>query len=173
LAPLLRVPLFTDLKPLQITEIARQAERIRFRAGDIVLEAGQPMDGAYLIVTGSAEQRISMARGSRLERIEPGSLIGELAMFIDYVPASTVVALDRVCCLKLTRTALRDQMRSDQGLARHFEDILIGRLEQAGSDLRDVDRLLEAAARAWARRGVHRKAPNPGGGLGARSASCA
>jgi hypothetical protein len=28
-APLLRVPLFAGLKPLQITEIARQAEKLR------------------------------------------------------------------------------------------------------------------------------------------------
>ena len=35
-APLLRVPLFAGLRPLQITEIARHAERMKFRRGDVI-----------------------------------------------------------------------------------------------------------------------------------------
>src|SRR6185436_8542068 len=47
-APLLRVPLFAGLKPLQLTELARQAERVKFQRGDVITKAGEPGDGAYL-----------------------------------------------------------------------------------------------------------------------------
>jgi CRP-like cAMP-binding protein len=46
-APLLRVPLLAGLKPLQITELARQAERVVFRRGDTITRAGEPADGAF------------------------------------------------------------------------------------------------------------------------------
>ncbi len=150
LAPLLRVPLFAGLKPLQITEIARQAERLTFRAGAVITQVGRPADGAYLIVAGSAERRAPTGSLFLPDRIEPGSLICELAMFVEFVPRSTTVAGERVHCLKITRTALHDQMRSDPSLARHFEDMFIERLRQAATQLRDVDRLLEKRAAAVA-----------------------
>ena len=51
---LLRVPLFSGLKPLQLTELARHAERVAFRRGSTITEAGAPGDAAYLIVSGDA-----------------------------------------------------------------------------------------------------------------------
>ena len=46
-APLLRLPLFAGLKPLQLTEIVRRAERQSFWPGDLITKAGQPGDGGY------------------------------------------------------------------------------------------------------------------------------
>jgi CRP-like cAMP-binding protein len=145
LASLLRVPLFGGLRPLQITEIARQAERVRFRPGSVIAQAGQTADGAHLIVSGSAEKR---ADGSpdAAEQIEAGSLISELAMFIEYAPASTIVAVERIHGLRITRAALHEQMSADPALARHFEGIFIERLQKAIADAWEVDRLLEARA---------------------------
>ena len=145
LASLLRVPLFGGLKPLQITEIARQAERVRFRPGSVIAHAGQAADGAHLIVSGSTEKRTAAPPGAS-EQVETGSLICELAMFVEYAPGSTIVAVERVHALKLTRAALHEQMSADPGLARHFEDIFIDRLQQAITDAREIDRLLEARA---------------------------
>lgn len=141
LASLLRVPLFGGLKPLQITEIARQAERVRFRPGSVIAHARQPADGAHLIVSGSTQKRAEAT-----EQVEPGSLICELAMFVEYAPASMIVAVERVHALKITRAALYEQMSADSALARHFEDIFIERLKRAIADAWEVDRLLEARA---------------------------
>ena len=141
LASLLRVPLFGGLRPLQITEIARQTERVRFRPGSVIAQAGQTADGAHLIVSGNTERRAEAA-----EQVEAGSLVCELAMFVDYTPASTIVAVERVHALKITRAALYEQMSADPALARHFEGIFIQRLQQAIADAREIDRLLEARA---------------------------
>ena len=141
LGPLLRVPLFAKLKPLQITELARQAERIKFRAGAIIAKAGEPVDGAFLIVSGTAEQKAPGVL-STPERVEEGALIGELAMFVEYVPSTTIVASERVHCLKLTRAAMHEQMSADPALASHFEDALVERLRKTAADLRAVDQML-------------------------------
>lgn len=161
LGPLLRVPLFAKLKPLQITELARQAERIRFRAGAVIAKAGEPVDGAFLIVAGTAEQK-APGTLSAPERVEEGALVGELAMFVEYVPATTIVASERVHCLKLTRAAMREQMSADPALARHFEDILVDRLKRTAADLRAVDRIL-AGEKPGAETG-NEKRPTPGEG---------
>ena len=54
--PLQRIALFAGLKADQLEEIAQRAEKLRFRAGDVVVRAGAPADGAFLIVAGQAEK---------------------------------------------------------------------------------------------------------------------
>ncbi len=119
IAPLLRVPLFSGLKPLQLTEIARQAERIAFRRGSTITKAGAAGDGAYLIVSGDAVRVPEPRSDVQPMPIEPGSLVGELAMLIDHVYGATVVAEGRVHCLKILRSALHEQMQADPALADH------------------------------------------------------
>ena len=116
-APLLRVPLFAGLKPLQLTEIARQAERVKFRPGDVITKAGEPGDGAYLIVSGPAEHVEPPDLEAAAGPVEPGSLIGEMAMLVEHAYRATVVARDRVFCLKIMRAAVHAQMLEDAALA--------------------------------------------------------
>jgi CRP-like cAMP-binding protein len=141
-APLLRVPLFVGLKPLQITEIARQAERIAFRAGSTITRSGTVGDGAYLIVSGEAVRMPEPGHAAQPEPIEPGSLIGELAMLVDHVYGATVVAQGRIHCLKILRTALYEQMQTDEALADHMINVLSARLRQVAADMRAIDEML-------------------------------
>jgi CRP-like cAMP-binding protein len=137
-APLLRVPLFAGLKPLQLTEIARNAERVKFRSGDVITQEGTLGDGAYLIVSGEAERRPRPGSFELDEPVEPGSLLGELAMLVEHVYGATVVACARVHCLKLTRAALHEQMRDDSALIGHFERLIEGRLAHVAAELQRI-----------------------------------
>jgi len=143
-APLLRVPLFVGLKPLQITEIARQAERCKFDRGEIITEVGKPADGAYLIVSGRAERVASAGIEDGPEPVEPGSLIGEMAMLVEHSYGATVVAAERVLCLRLTRAAIAEQMREDAALALHFQRRIADRLWRVADELREIDGALAA-----------------------------
>ena len=143
-APLLRVPLFAGLKPLQLTELARQAERVKFRRGDVITRAGEPGDGAYLIVSGPAEHVEPSSSESAAGPVEPGSLIGEMAMLVEHAYRATVIARDRVLCLKITRAAVHAQMLEDSALAQHFERRISERLSRVADDLRQIDGILAA-----------------------------
>jgi CRP-like cAMP-binding protein len=145
-APLLRVPLFVGLRPLQITELARQAERVKFSRGDVIIEAGRPGDAAFLIVSGAAGRIDPPDSSGEVEPIEPGSLVGEMAMLVEHVYRATVVACERVLCLKLTRAAVHAQMEEDAALARHFERRIRERLVSVAEDLRQIDAILAACA---------------------------
>ncbi len=148
-AALLRVPLFAGLKPLQITEIGRQAEKLSFRPNQVITKAGQPGDGAFLIVGGQAA---SVEEGSEQlatpEPVAPGSLIGEMAMLIEHEFGSTIVAQERVLCLKITRGSLHAQMLDDSSLAEHFRERIAARLRRVHEELRQIDSALAACGSA-------------------------
>jgi CRP-like cAMP-binding protein len=158
-ASLLRVPLFAGLTPLQITEIGRRAERRVFGRGDVIVRAGAPGDGAYLILSGDAGCWEGDGPGTVFEPIDPGSLVGELAMLVEHTYRTTVVAQGWVACLNLDRAALHAQMREDPDMAKRMAQVIRERLARVAAELQVVDELLAGAAgRAD---GAHRRLPPP------------
>lgn len=144
--PLLDVELFHGLKPLQITEIARRADRIVYRAGDVIVAEDMTGDAAILIIAGDA-RRVSgpglSGEGPDTEPVVPGSLVGEMAMLVDTVYSSTVIAKSPVRALRISRADLHSQMEADPALAEHFVQRIAGRLTRLAADLRAIDGILE------------------------------
>lgn len=141
LISLQRVQLFATLRPEQLEAIAQNAEKLRFRAGDVITHVGTHADGAYLIVAGQAECLDAGSAGER-ELIEPGSLIGEMAMLIEHEYRSTVIARDRVLCLKINRASLTAQMLADPSLADGLHEQMARRLMHTAEQLRKLDQSL-------------------------------
>ena len=65
-------------------------------------------------------------------------------MLVEHDYRATVVARDRVLCLKVTRAAVRAQMLEDPGLARYFEKRIAERLTRVADELREIDSVLAA-----------------------------
>ena len=149
-ASLLRVELFRHLKPLQITEIARHSERIVFRRGEVITEAGASADAAYLIVGGPALLVGGGDLPGETSTVEPSSIVGEMAMFIEHDYASTVVADGPVRALKITRDGMRTQLLDDPGLATELMNRIAARLSDVAMELRRIDAALHADTTATA-----------------------
>jgi len=132
-----RIPIFARLSAAQISEIARVAEKTKFRSGDSITEAGVSGEAAYLLVSGDAQR--AAAPG---ELLPSGSLIGELAMLVDHAYSATIVAKGRVHCLKITRSAMHGLMLTDPSLADLLSQHITERLRKAASGLMRIDRLL-------------------------------
>lgn len=137
--PLLPISIFRGLKPLQITEIARRAERIIYRPGDTIIEEDTVGDAAVLIVSGDAVRVAGPEISGTPEPIAPGSLVGEMAMLVESMHSSTVVARGNVRALRITRTEMLQQMHEDPSLAEHFFERITGRLRSLAEDLKSVD----------------------------------
>ena len=103
--PLLRVALFHGLKPLQITEIARLADRIVYPPGAEIIREAEPGDAAILIIAGEALRVRGPELKTPAETVPEGAMIGEMAMLVETEHTSTVVA----------RTAVRAQIVQSQG----------------------------------------------------------
>ncbi len=136
--PFLALPIFRGLKPLQITEIVRRADRIVYRAGDIIIQDDQPGDAAIVIVSGHVV-RLSQDNPEIAEALPEGSLIGELAMLVETIHSSTVIAQSQVRALRLSRSEMHALMAEDPRMAEHFSSAITSRLKKLAFELRAVD----------------------------------
>jgi CRP-like cAMP-binding protein len=143
--PLLNVPLFQGLKPLQLTEIARRADRIVYKPGDVIVTAHGEPDAAVLVVSGEAVRTEGPGLDAgRREAIPAGALISEMTMLIETECTSTVVAQTPVRALRITRSEMLAHMADDPSLAEHFIDKISGRLSSFVDGLREIDKSLSA-----------------------------
>lgn len=140
--PFLLLPLFQGLKPLQLTEIVRRADRIIYRPGDVIIEEDQPGEAAIIIVSGEAVRLQNDEPGNAAQPIAEGSMIGELAMLVETVHASTIVARTTVKALRLTRSEMHEAMADDPRLADHLTQKITARLHRLAQELRSVDQAL-------------------------------
>ena len=143
-----RVEIFQGLDRRQIGEIARHAERIVYKPGQHLIDSGTAGDSAILVVTGKAVRTDSpgQPQGEQPLDIEPGSLIGEMAMLIDTEHTSTIVAETEVRALKINRQDLLVQMHDDPAVAEHFVAKIAERLHRIAGELRRIDEALAGAS---------------------------
>lgn len=136
--PLLDIAIFRGLKPLQITEIVRRAERHVYRPGQVLIEENAEADAAIVIVSGEAVRVSGPDLESRAEPVAAGSLLAELAMLIETQHTSTVVARSAVRALRLPRAELHEMMAEDPDLADHFVQKIAGRLTHMHHELSTI-----------------------------------
>jgi hypothetical protein len=80
LRQLSHVSLFQGLTPLQISEIARRAERVIYNPGAMIIEENAEGDAAVLIISGKTVRVSGPELTSRTSPVAEGSLLGEFAM---------------------------------------------------------------------------------------------
>ena len=122
-------------------------ERIVFKPGQILVQAGSEGDGAYVIVSGDAET-LPLYEDERPEEIEPGSLIGEMAMLIEHTHKISVIARGQVRTLKISRAALHGLLLEDPAMAEHFVEKISSRLTRMAVELRRIDQMLALSGEA-------------------------
>jgi CRP-like cAMP-binding protein len=144
--PLLKVPLFQGLKPMQITEIARRAHRIVYRPGDVILTANAGGDVAVLIVAGEAVRTSGPGASHTSEPVPQGAMLSEMAMLIETESSSTIIARTTVRALRIMRSEMLAQMAEDPALADHFIERISGRLSEFVAGLKEIDRSLADSA---------------------------
>jgi CRP-like cAMP-binding protein len=153
-AHFLRQELFQGLRPLALTEIVRRAERVVYRPGQKIISDGEEGDAAVLVIAGDAVRVKGAPDGAEREPIEPGSLLGEMAMLVETEHTSTVVAETPVRALRIGRQAMFEIMADDPAVAEHFVDKVVRRLQHMADELRKIDVLLGGQETGKAAAGV-------------------
>lgn len=140
-----RIEIFQGLEQRQLNEIARHAERMIFKPGQHLIDKGKAGDSAILVVTGQAVRTAGPGADPEAPaEVEPGSLVGEMAMLIETDYTSTIVARTEVRALRVNRQDLLSQMHDDPALAEHFVAKIAARLQQIAGELRRIDQVLAA-----------------------------
>jgi len=147
---LARVRLFRGLTSLQISEIARRAERVMYNPGATIIEDNAEGDAAVLIVSGQTVRVSGPELTSRVEPVAEGSLLGEFAMLVETTYSSTIVARGHVRALRITRDELHAQIAEDRDLADHLVQKIAERLSHVADALRQIDVTLSRSADAAA-----------------------
>lgn len=140
--PFLALPLFQGLKPLQVTELVRRADRIIYRPGDIIIAEDQIGEAAIIIVSGDAVRINTHEPGAAAEPVPEGAMISELAMLVETVHTATILARTTVKALRLTREDMHEAMADDPRLAEHLTQKITERLQKTAQELRAVDQAL-------------------------------
>jgi len=134
-----RVPIFEGLSQAQLAAIANKGKKSYFAEGRVIIAAGEKGDAAYMILTGLASTAPEAESGLEPELLEPGTLVGELAMLVESTHRMTVKAKVRVRALAIPRADLYELMESDPSIAHHFAQKLVDRLQVLAGDLRKLD----------------------------------
>jgi CRP-like cAMP-binding protein len=108
------VGIFRGLPDEELERIARMTSEVSFEPGNLLIEAGYPGSGAFVILDG----RVAVhARGVDTE-LGAGEVVGELALLrSDSKRIARVQAITHVECLAIDRIAFRTLIASDVHLA--------------------------------------------------------
>lgn len=148
--PLLQLSIFRGLKPMQITEIVRRAERVVYRPGDMIIEEHGEADAAVVIVEGEAVRVSGPELAGRADPVPAGALLAELGMLIETQHSSTIVARTAVRAMRIPRHEIHEMMAEDPAVADHFVQKISARLSRMADELRRVDAALAGSTAHFA-----------------------
>jgi CRP-like cAMP-binding protein len=97
-----------DVEKWMLLRLTNFGTQLSFGAGETIVKEGEPGDGLYLILSGSA-QVFRAGRGDTpkaLGTLGPFRSFGEISILVDLPRTATVVASTPLRCVKLTRTQL-------------------------------------------------------------------
>ena len=88
------ISLFEGLAPAEIEGVLCVCERARFEPGACLMRQGQPADSAFILESGAVDVMTRLPGGgeAKVAALDPGSVIGEMALLDSGLRSATVVA---------------------------------------------------------------------------------
>jgi HEAT repeat protein len=129
-----RVPLFADLPPNDLMQIAAVSGEQAFSDGTIIAEQGESGDMMYIIVDGEVLVT-AHSEGSDetvLGRRHPGEYVGEMAIISDEVRMASLVARGDVRTLSIDQSQFREILRLRPEASMAVMRVLSSRLRERG-----------------------------------------
>ncbi len=131
-----RVPLFAELPLEQLRLIAFSAVRLDMLAGQVLFREGQEAHAGYVIANGALE--LSRGEGASrqvLATCEPGSLVGETALFIETKRPATATTTSASQLLEIDRKLIARMLREFPHIAARMRAVLAERLTATVAEL--------------------------------------
>lgn len=100
-------PPFAELSPAKLELLALMSERVRYAAGETILQQGDTGDAAFVLMDGIIDISISVGGVSKQVReLRRHALFGEIAIIRNTGRAATVTARTGVDVLKIPKHVL-------------------------------------------------------------------
>ena len=126
------VPLFEGLSTRHLRRLAAAADDVAFRAGERIVEQGNPGETLFVVMEGQAKV---VRDGKVVTRLMPGDFFGEVSVLDGGPRTADVVAETPVSALRVFRRTLLEMIGSEPNLA-------LALLEGIARRIREIDRSL-------------------------------
>ncbi|MBN9454836.1 MAG: cyclic nucleotide-binding domain-containing protein [Bosea sp.] len=147
MALLARQPLLSLMDRDALRLLAFAAESRILRAGDVLFRAGEPSDGAVLVVSGAVALTEQDDGQPASEVVGPGAMIGELALFTSVPRQVTAIAREPTQVMRLPRSVMRRVLGESPDSAEAIAAAIGARLQGFVSELAAVQDALNAIDR--------------------------
>jgi CRP-like cAMP-binding protein len=153
IALLSRVPLFSELSTEQLRLLAFSAVRLELSPGQILFREGALALSGYIIAYGGVELTIGEGGGKHIvATCETGSLVGELALFVETRRPATGTAIVSTEVLEIDRKLVTRMLNEYPHVAIRLRATLAERLAATVGELGRVRQALMQIDRGSARR---------------------
>lgn len=134
-----------QLKPKELSALARHLRHVEFPSGAALCRAGEPSDRLWVLTRGSVSVWAPTGSGPiRLESIGAGCMVGEMGLLDEMPRSADVVADEEVHAYELTadafRTILSECPQLGQAVVRTIACELAERLRITSRELQHADR---------------------------------
>jgi CRP-like cAMP-binding protein len=139
IAMLSRIPLFTELTTEQLRLLAFSAVRLELAPGQVLFRENAVAQSGYIVAFGGIELSVGDGTDKRiLTTCEAGSLIGEMALFIETVRPATATAIVSSEVLEVDRKLVRRMLNEYPHVALRLRATLADRLQATVAELTKV-----------------------------------
>jgi pyruvate,water dikinase len=126
-----RVPLFADLDPREVEQIARLFKERRFSEGETVVMEGS--GGAAFFLIDSGEATVSI-HGAERSTLQPGDYFGEIALIDEGPRLATITATSELVCFGLTFWEFRPLVQENGAIGWKLLQSMAKKLRDAQQD---------------------------------------
>lgn len=117
-ASLRACPLFAQLEPDALGELAARLRQRRYRRNEVVFHQGDPGDTLHVIAEGAMKIVLPSPEGEEaiIATLRPGDFFGELALLDGGTHSATVTAVEPAMTLTLPRSAFLEVLGQSAGI---------------------------------------------------------
>jgi CRP-like cAMP-binding protein len=139
-----RVPTLNQLSRQALRVLAIGAQSRYVHGGEILFEAGERADGAYVIQEGRFLLAPGGAADGKEVQVGPGTLLGEVALVTEGQRPATATAVEPATVMYISRALFLKMLDSFPETARKLRDVFVARLQQTTGEIADVRTVLDS-----------------------------
>src|SRR5262245_63276291 len=143
-----RVPTLSTLGRQALRILAIGAETRYIHGGEVLFNAGEEADGAFVIQEGRFALSADASADGSAVTVGPGTLLGEIALFTETRRPATATALEPSTVLRIPRPLFIKMLDSFPDAANKLREILAGRLDQSTREIGNVSTVLGSRDRS-------------------------
>lgn len=129
-------PIFSKIQPAMQKLLCFSAERLTYDAGQVIFNAGDSADAAYVVIDGTVEISVPTPNGPIIiNTMTKNEILGEIAIVGDVPRTATAKAVSKLETLKISKELFVKIIRENPDAAVELIRILAARLASTTSQL--------------------------------------